>query len=307
MNSSIILPSAFDISKLSLGNVKTLDNGGKMVYVSYDNKPFIIQTPEMISQFGLSRWNSDNGAASDKYTMELSFKDKDSRSSLGNFFNMLGEIDKQLVKEGMENSQAWFKKKYSTTEVVEALYTPQVKHPKDKETGEISDKYPPTFRLSLPTRDGKFTCDVYDEKRNKINLNDIELKKAKITGILQCSGIWLAGGKFGMSWRVLQLRVVPPATIKGFAFQDLDEEKLVDSDIDEDEPNNVAMSKNEILSDSDEDCEIDDVPAPTPSTKAVVPKVVLESEGDEDDDEEDEIEKPKAKKSIVMRKKPAAK
>lgn len=301
MNSSIILPSAFDASKLSFGNVKTLENGGKMVYVSYDNKPLIIQTPEMISQFGLSRWNGDGTASgsSDKYTMELSFKDKDTRPSLGKFANMLEEVDKRLIQEGIDNSQSWFKKKHTSAEVVEALYTHQIKYPKDKQTGEPTDKYPPTFRISLPQRNNEFQCDVYDEKRIKINMNDVELKKAKITCILQCTGIWLAGGKFGLSWRVIQMRVVPPASIKGFAFQDLEDDKLVDSDIDEDE--GITPAKNEILSDSDADADAD-VDEKHVQVAKDFAKVALESESD---DEEDDIEKPKAKKSIVMRKKPA--
>lgn len=304
MSSSIILPSNFSIDNLSFGSVKTLDNGGKVVYMSYNGKPLIVQTPEMIAPYGMSRWNADGGPSdNDKFTLEMSFRDKESRPSLQKFHEMLTEVDKKMIDEGMNNSQAWFKKKYSTPEVVEALYTPLVKYPKDKNTGEITDKYPPTFRLSLPMRDGKFTCNAYDNNKEKINLNDVEMKGAKVTAIIQCTGVWLAGGKFGCSWRVLQVRVVPPSTIKGFAFQDIEEDKLVDSDIDdEDAPARPVASRGvtNVVSDSDEEEDLkDDEPSSAPP--ANLPKVTVETS-----DDEDEIEKPK-KKSVVLRKKTAAK
>ena len=37
---------------------------------------------------------------------------------------------KKLVQAGYDNSQAWFKKKYTSKEVVEALYTSPLKYPK---------------------------------------------------------------------------------------------------------------------------------------------------------------------------------
>lgn len=311
MSSSIILPAAFDVSKMTVGNVKSLDNGGKIVYISHNEKPLIVQTPEMTVPFGMSRWNADGtgaGGGVDKYTIELSFKDRETRPSLSKFFDMMGTVDKFMLNSAIENSQAWFKKKYSTTEIVDALYTPCVKFPKDKATGEITDKYPPTFRLSLPFRNGAFAVETFDNDKNKINLLDVETKGSKITAIIQLSGVWLAGGKFGCSWKVLQMRVVPPSTIKGFAFQDIDEDKLVDSDIDDDEQERAIVpssskkqqpaKKADLLSDSDDDNDDASPPPPHVESKSDVP-----IEDSDDDDDDDDIDAPKAKKSVIVRKK----
>lgn len=313
MASSIILPSAFDVSMMSFGNVKTLDNGGKMVYVSHKERPFIVQTPEMVAPFGMSRWNADGiapGGTADKYTMELSFKDRESRPSLSKFFDMMSAIDKKMLDAAIDNSQAWFKKKYSTTEIVEALYTPCVKFPKDKTTGEITDKYPPTFRLSLPFRNGAFAIETFDNSKNKLDLLSVETKGAKVTAIMQLSGVWLAGGKFGCSWRVVQLRVVPPATIKGFAFKDIEGDKLADndSDIDDDDADErmlpasspIQHKKPEILSDSDEEDETTDEPVSSVAHKTLPQDVHIE---DSDDDEDDDFDAPQVKKSVIVRKK----
>lgn len=312
MSSSIILPAAFDVSKMTVGNVKSLDNGGKIVYISHSEKPLIVQTPEMTVPFGMSRWNADGASSAgaggfDKYTIELSFKDRETRPSLSKFFDMMSAVDKYMLNNAIDNSQAWFKKKYSTTEIVDALYTPCVKFPKDKATGEITDKYPPTFRLSLPFRNGAFAVETFDNDKNKINLLDVETKGSKVTAIIQLSGVWLAGGKFGCSWKVLQMRVVPPSTIKGFAFQDIDEDKLVDSDIDDDEEERAiipsskkqqpAAKKVELLSDSDDE-DASPPQQPPAESKADVP-----IENSDDDDDDDDIDAPKAKKSVIVRKK----
>lgn len=230
---SIILPSKTDIetfgSKISYGIPKSLDNGGKVIYMYFDKKPFIIQTPEMIAPFGLSRWSADN-STNEKISIDLSFKEKNNRPSLKAFYEMLSIIDKKMIQDGLENSMAWFKKKITTEAVVDALYTPLVKNPKDKDTGEITDKYPPTFRLALPYRDGVFQCKVFKDK-DEVDIESLEIKGAKVTAIMQCVGIWVAGGKFGCSWKALQVRVIPNEGLNSYAFQD---ENIIESEDDED-------------------------------------------------------------------------
>lgn len=245
---NLLLPKQVDLSNLTFGTPKTLDNGGKSIYVGLNNKPFIVQTPEMEAPFGMTTWNGDKTESS-KSTVELSFKGKDSNKSIEHFYTMLNNMDTKLVEEGMNNSAAWFKKKYNTTEVVEALYTHMLKHYKDKETGEVSDKYPPKFRLSIPVKDNKIVCPVYNKDKEMMDVSDIE-KGSKVTAIIQCLGIWVAGGKFGCSWKVVQLRVVPPASFKGFAFKDLDNEDNIVSDVDDPksgEEDEVAMPECDVV------------------------------------------------------------
>lgn len=225
MQNTINLPRNVNINAISFGAVKALENGGKSVFIGYDNKPLIIQTPEMLALFGSSCWSPDGQKDRDsKHTVELSFKGMENNKSLQHFANFLDALDKSIVEAGLDQSSAWFKKKYTNADVVAALYTPLLKRSKNKETGEIDDKYPPTFRISLPLKDGKYMCQIYDKARNPISLDNID-KGSKVTGILQCSGIWLAGGKFGCSWRVIQLRVESPEAIRGYAFNDDNQEE----------------------------------------------------------------------------------
>lgn len=245
MDSQPLLPKQIKIDDVTFGVLKALESGGKSVPVGLNGKPLIIQTPEMTVPFGMSKWNADK-SEKDKYTLELSFKNRETNKAQQNFFEFLKQFDQRFIEEGFNNSTLWFKKKYNTKDVVEALYTHMLKFPKDKETGEITDKYPPTFRVNLPQKDGKFAFQVYNKNKELIDITDIE-KGSKVTVIMQCLGGWIAGGKFGCSWKPIQMLVQPPASIKGFAFRQVDED---DDDIDIDSaPTHTPKTNN----DGDED------------------------------------------------------
>ena len=252
---SIVLPSNLNVANISYIAPRTLDNGGRAVYMNLNRSPIVIQTPEMVTPFGVSNWN-DDGKGPDKYTLDLSFKGKESREKLNEFFEKMTALDKKLVQDGVVNSMTWLKKKISSTDVVEALYTPIVKYAKDKSTGEVTDKYPPSMKLKLPFINGAFQCEVYDTKRRLVNLKELidngSLKGAKVTAIIQCQGLWVAGGKYGCSWKVLQMRVSPPQTIKGYAFKDIEDDKANDSDIEDDNEKTSASGSAHANVDDDE-------------------------------------------------------
>jgi hypothetical protein len=216
----ISLPGNVDVSKITYGTPKALDNGGKMIYLYHDKKPLVIQIPSMMAPYGVSKWENDKGGP-DKYNLDVAFTRMEENPVIKEFFDLMQNLDKKLVDDGLANSANWFKKKMSSRDVVEAIYTPLVKHARDKETGEITDKYPPTVRFQLPFRDGKFQCEVYNNKREQININDVDMKRANVTAIVQCTGIWVAGGKYGCTFKALQMKVDSSRSkIEGYAFID---------------------------------------------------------------------------------------
>jgi hypothetical protein len=250
--------------------------------MSFNKSPIVLQTPEMVAPYGVSNWN-DN-----KHTLDLSFKGKETRENLNTFFEKMVALDKKLVQDGLQNSMTWLKKTYKTVDAVEALYTPMVKYAKDKNTGEITDKYPPTFKLKIPFSNNAFQCQVYDTKRQPIDIKQLidtnAFKGAKVTAIIQCLGIWVAGGKFGCSWKVLQMRVSPPQTIKGYAFKELEDDKADDSDIEDDDDDKktnevVANAAEEIgklnVDDEDDLIESSEDELDAPVRTSPVPKKVV--------------------------------
>lgn len=221
MDPQIMLPKNINVSKITFGVPKQLTGGARIVPLYYDGKPFIIQTARMTCSYGLSKWGEGVTA---KYSIDGSFKNRDANASLQSFYDFLSELDKFMVEKGVENSVEWFKKKHTNTEVVAALYSHTLRLPKDKETGEVTDKYPPTFKMNLPVKDGKCTCKVYDHTKNLIDImNGVNLKGATVTSLMKCTGVWLAGGNYGLTLKVEQLRVeTPPDVLNTFAFQDED-------------------------------------------------------------------------------------
>ena len=263
MAPQIVLSRDFDIKNVTFSEVKVLDNGGKIVYISYNRAPLIIQTPAMAAPFGMSRWEGENGAAS-KYSIDLSFKGMDDSSSMQAFYKLLEHIDEKMISHGFDNQQTWFKgKRYGSREIVEALYTPLIKHAKDRHTGERTDAYPPTFKATVPQRDGAFACDVFDASRASVDLNAIDTKGARITAIIQCTGVWFAGGKFGVSWKVVQMKVSQNSTkLTGYALVD----------VDDDEGDAPTVHENErVVMMSDEDDESDEKQS-TMSTRGITAK-----------------------------------
>ncbi len=303
MSSTIIHPSQFDVSGLEYSEPKTLSSGGKSVYIKYKSPSlpkdatgniFRIETPLMVTQFGLSQYNPNGDNSAAKYSVELSFRNRNKKRT-GDFFKMMSALDKTFVDDGITNSTLWFKKKYGEKDrnVVEALYSSLVKYPRDKETSEITDKYPPTFRVSIPKVDGVITCPVYDQDQKEVTISDIE-KGSKVQAILQCSGLWLAGGKYGCSWKVVQLRVVPKTDmLKGCAFTDYGdddnegdndiEEKDAedveqDADMEEPEPELVDETEQVVASTPPEEPELiqsSDEEEPPPPPKRVVKKTIV--------------------------------
>jgi len=308
---SVQLPKNLDLSQIKYSALKALESGGKNVYMSMDGKPILIQTPRMLCQWGLSKYNPDGKVGSEKYSIDMSFKDKETKPGVQIFFDKLMELDKKVVEDVTKNSKDWLRKANMTKEVVEALSTPSVKFAKDKDTGEITDKYPPSFRLNIPVRDGKTMCDVYDIKQNKLDLFDMDskgsIKNSMITAIIKLQGLWFAGGKFGCTWRVEQLRIEPSESIKGFAFQPDDEDTLVDDDEEIDLGNDRGNAVETSDEDEDEDEDEDDdapvenakqAPASSKSAPPATPTVV--EDGDEDD-----IDAPKVVVKSVAKKKSA--
>lgn len=237
MSQKVLLPKNVDTSKIGFGDLKTLDNGAKLVYVNLDNKPFIVQTPmDLTTPFGLSKYDDGKPSAErEKWTVQIALKDIDTNPFVGDFYKMLKELDTLIVDAGVEKSKLWFKKQIAK-EVLNELSTSLVIYPKDKVTGEITDKYPPMFRLSVPMINGKIACDCFNANKEKVSLDTIE-KGSKITAIIQFSNVWIAGTKFGCSAKVIQLRVVEPTGFSGYAFmpEDDDQQQRIESSDDEDD------------------------------------------------------------------------
>jgi len=189
-------PADVDLAALTYGNPKKLDRGGKIVPIYYKGAPLLLQTPPLRAPFGMNAWTPEGGGPT-KYSLNLSLAPGGEEMQA-----LLERMDAKLLQDGCASSAAWLNKTGMTEEVARALYTPMVK-------ASTKGDFPPTFKVTLPHSQGAFACEFYDAQRNRIELESIP-KRSVVTAICQCTGVWAMGGRFGCSWKVLQLRYVPP-------------------------------------------------------------------------------------------------
>jgi hypothetical protein len=313
MTNSIILTKDLDISKITYDEPRKLENGGKMIYISFKNNPLRIQTPQCYLPFGINVYkNEDSG--SETHSMEFSFDGKDTKQTLMDFYEKMRSFDELNIQKGFEYQQSWFRKKYPNKEVIEALYTTMVKFPKDK-NGEISTEWPPTFKFKLPFINKEYKFEMYDKANKKIDPSTVQTKGARAVAILKCNGIWLAGGKFGMSWKAEQIQITPPNKIAGFCIRYVKEDMINQ----EDELSNKMekLSQNDIktedehiqtdveLSDSEDELEPKSEPklVPKPDDPKTEPETETEPAPEPEPETEPETEPEiKIKKKVVKKK-----
>ncbi len=222
----VVLPSDFDISLVTFGvpkspqsaQTQSAQSAMKFVPILYDGRPLFMQTPKLHCPYGVNRWDN-NGVGAVKVSIDVSMGRADEGKDKTAFFEAIKALNKRVVDEAFQNSVLWLKKTFKSLDVIEALNTPMIKYDKDKVTGEVSTAYPPKFKIQLPQRDGKWAFETYDAKKERIDFDSVEIKGGEVVSLILCTGVWVAGGKFGCSWKAMQLKVYPHlGHLKPFAF-----------------------------------------------------------------------------------------
>ena len=275
--------SNININKISFSGVRSLDNGGKMVFVNYDDGKFYLQTPELEVPFDARYYgeDGDNSGTSKngKYSIKVQLKDSDESTVL--FKEKLKQMDELLKQKASENSQTWFKKPKLSMDAINELYTPFVGVSRDRDTGEPDGKYPDTFGFKIHKKEHRFQdFSIYDNKKKVFNVNDdtddkvdllnVIVKGAQLKVVLKCNGIWIANGKFGCTWKAEQVRIkVPEEGLRDFAIEsdeddEVDEVSRNDGVVNQ-TPNKMMIEDSE--TDEEEEEEVVDEPEPEPESE----------------------------------------
>lgn len=223
MSTSVVLARNFTTAKVSISQLKTMDNGGKQAYTNYDGGKFLFQTPALGLPYDMNDKAFDPSKPI-KYSVELSLRGYDEAGSkVKEMYDALQALDEFMIEQGVKNSRAWFKADMKP-DVVRALYTPIIKWGKDKD-GNVKP-YPPGVKVSLRKIGDAFEVKLYDA--NKQEYHDVDAKELLVKGavvrcVMQCTGVWFAGGKYGLSWKAVQMVMDKvPESLHGYAFVDED-------------------------------------------------------------------------------------
>ena len=266
----ILKGTSFTLDDVNIGKPKVNASGGKNValFNSKAKKLLNLSTPLMLT-WGVNE-NDFEGNGKKTYDMSLQFpSDEYQTESTTAFLDNLKALESHIKAEAIKNSKEWFNKAKMTEEVIDALWTPMVRYPKDKETGEFDTSRSPTLRIKLPFWDGAFNSEIYDMEKNQLFPSEDELasplslitKGSNVALVISSGGIWFANGKFGTTWKLVQAVVKPKASLRGKCHIELDEgeqAKLSSQVVDD------AQEDTVVVADSEEEEEEEAEPEPEP-------------------------------------------
>ena len=253
------------------------------------NRSLHLSTPLMMT-WGISDFVDEKGEGGGKYTMSLNFPSDDYKTQVtDDFLHKIQRLENAVLDKAVEYSEVWWGETMSR-EVIKHMLFPMLKYSKNKDTKKI--------RVKVPCYEGKWNCEVYDTKMNLLfpsedeSLTPLDFvpKLSNVACVIQCTGLWIGGKGWGLTWKLVQAIVKPRETQTVFGKC------------------HVMLSNDEMKSLSDggssgavDDAELEDEiaqvkvvskPAPKP-TQAPAPAPVVDT-AVEDSDDESEIPPPLA-------------
>lgn len=235
------------------------NNNGRTIYTSYSDTSYnglVVETPWMKLPYGVSVWAND-GNGPDRHSVNMSFASDYSKSEeISDFKEFIEKLDDHFINEFHKNSAKWKLKSYNNVDVVRELYTNMIKLSRDKDGS--TDKYPPTFKMNLPQRDGIYTFNCVDTRNNHFLLNKANSVGAHVKVIMKCVGMWLAGGKFGCTWRLMNMMIIPKENVSNYNFR-LNNVPVSDDDDDVDDKAHKTCSSDVNSDDDQSDDGVDNI------------------------------------------------
>ena len=280
MSSAILSGVNFDPeSDVTYSSVKTNTSGGKSISILNKKtmKTTYISTPLMLT-WGVNVYTDEKSKAN-TYDLALQFpKDEYANENTTQFLKNMQIFENKIKADAIVNCKEWFNKPKMSADVVDALWTPILKYPKDRETGEHDYSRSPTLKVKLPYWEGVFkNIEIYNETSDLVypNDNDIKIvdlitKGSNIATIIQCGGIWCANGKFGVTFKLFQCVVKPRPSLSGKCHIVLnpDEMKTLNTTVSDDKSDNIEQETTNIVNDSSDDESKPDVEEKTVQVEA---------------------------------------
>lgn len=200
-----------------------------------DKKPLYLETPWMKAFVGVNRYEPQGGKTQPKFKIPLAFHKEDTYERQTVFRRFFEGLDEKMINEGHANAGPWIKRAGEPKAVIKAFYSPSLSYSKTK-TGEINTNYPPKLQFKLGTyqnEDGsiRFASPVYKDADTKLEdpLTSIQ-KGSEVKAIVECTGVWSVSGKFGLGWRIVQMKAKERQLQNSYAFcDDSDDEDVVES------------------------------------------------------------------------------
>jgi hypothetical protein len=254
--------------------------------MNYAGGPLILQLSNVDLPYGL---NADDKFGPVKYSVNLSLNGYDSKPKTKEIFEMLEAVDDRVTTECVDKN--WLRKPGMTQQILKQmkLYKPTVKFSEDANTG-ARKPYPPTVKVSLRQRNGKFETTFYDTDKKEIKdvpIEDLIVKRMCVSALVECTGVWVSSVGCGLSWKLTQLKVVSrPDGLRGYGFQDEEGDEAVAAPVAKASKAAVAPKTSFAAAFDDEEDEEEELnedevvaaeaPAPVVAAPVAVPKKIIQ-------------------------------
>lgn len=248
--------SSVDVSNVTFQVGQAKAGRNPSITMKYNGNSLLIRLPRVGYPGGCLVREGDNGMKT--YTLIGSLKGCDpygkDRSAgtedLGKLYNLLADLENHIIKAAVENSAKWFGKKRSE-EAIRDSFKRILSFSTDKVDGEYvpNGKYPPSFRVKVPVYDNRVSTEIVDASRNPVtyvtpeSLTSIFPKGVEANLVVSGSIYVIAGGGFGVTWRLTAAQVFPQ--MRRTAAQMFDDESGAPPTIVEDEESHAQDAQNE--------------------------------------------------------------
>lgn len=207
---------SFDAAKLTVTEPKALKKG-KFSNVRYNGGALYMESPLLHLPMGISSFEDD-----DKKSIFVSCRGHDEQEDVRLFVAALEAAQDKIIDQVSSMKVLGDK---ATRDMVSGFMTPLLKP---------SDRYPPGFRVALPFREGKASFDTFKKENGsvvKCNLEDVDIRGAKVKVIFNASSVWVVNNKnWGVSLKASQLLIKPSFDIPATGVSCFSDENLEESD-----------------------------------------------------------------------------
>ena len=241
-NRSIVNIRNLDINKVSFVPGPTKPGRNPSINLKYDGQNMQILVPRLGFPGGVMV-RTDEKTGSVTYTLMGTLAGCDNYAKerapdgtdIQKFYNFLVDLEDRIIVAAVENSVKWFGKKRSEEGIREG-FNRIIGTSKDKQDGEWipNGKYPPSFKAKVPVYDNRVSTEIVDGQRNPLyatpeSLTSIFTKGVEANLVVSGSVYVIAGGGFGVTWRLQTAQVFARARMTAADIFAVEEEEELPS------------------------------------------------------------------------------
>jgi len=182
----------------------------RKIVLSKDGKPARFQIPRLYMPFGISGFTPDVGQK--KWNVDFSLKGwNEDDGYIQKFYKFLVDLENSVIDHVHSKSEEIFGSPMSR-DTVASMFNSNLKY---------SEGHDPKLRVKVDVdNDGLIKPKIFDANEADITSEAEEKLHARQTGaaIVVLNSIYFMNRRFGVTWKLHQLKVFEPQRLKSFQF-----------------------------------------------------------------------------------------